>query len=140
MALIHTHASENYDCLRPLLYPDANVALICFSVDSPTSVKNVTEKWLPEIRLHCGQCALILVACKIDLRKDPQTIDKLEQIGEKIITTEMGKSLAAKINADLYMECSAKTYKGVQDLLIQAARLSIKKYSDHPGNRKCILQ
>ncbi len=35
---------EDYDRLRPLSYPDTNVLLICFSVDSPDSLDNVPEK------------------------------------------------------------------------------------------------
>jgi len=35
---------EDYDRLRPLVYPDTNVALICFAIDSPDSLDNVQEK------------------------------------------------------------------------------------------------
>lgn len=35
---------EDYDRLRPLSYPDTNVLLVCFSVDSPDSLENVPEK------------------------------------------------------------------------------------------------
>jgi hypothetical protein len=38
------------------------------------------------------------------------------------------------------MECSSKTGEGVEDLLIHAARLSIRKSSNYPVRCKCILQ
>lgn len=41
---------EDYDRLRPLSYPQTDVFLVCFSVASPTSLENVTQKWIPEIR------------------------------------------------------------------------------------------
>jgi Ras family protein A len=122
-----------------LSYPDTNVVLICFSVDSPVSATSVIEKWMPEIRHFCGQCPVILVACKKDLRTDPETIMKLKQDGEKPVGNEVGRQIAAQIKADAYMECSAKTREGVQDLFIQAARLSLKKRSQRKPNSYCVL-
>ncbi|CAF1005321.1 unnamed protein product [Rotaria magnacalcarata] len=139
LALFDTAGQEDYDRLRPLSYPDTNVVLICFSVDSPVSATSVIEKWVPEIRHFCGQCPVILVACKKDLRTDPQTIAKLKQDGERPVTTDIGKRIAAEIKADVYMECSAKTREGVQDLFIQAARLSLKNRSHRKPGTSCVL-
>jgi GTPase SAR1 family protein len=72
---------------------------------------------------------VILVACKKDLRTDPEIIAKLKHEGEKPVTSEVGKQIATQIKADAYMECSAKTREGVQDLFVHAARLSLKKRS-----------
>lgn len=44
LALWDTAGQEDYDRLRPLSYPDTNVLLVCFSVDSPDSLENVPEK------------------------------------------------------------------------------------------------
>jgi len=44
LALWDTAGQEDYDRLRPLSYPDSHVILICFAVDSPDSLDNVTEK------------------------------------------------------------------------------------------------
>ena len=35
---------EDYDRLRPLSYPDTDVILICYSIDSPDSLQNVAGK------------------------------------------------------------------------------------------------
>lgn len=43
---------EDYDRLRPLSYPDTDVILMCFSVDSPDSLENIPEKWTPEVSDH----------------------------------------------------------------------------------------
>lgn len=139
MALYDTAGQEAYARLRPLSYPDTNVVLICFSVDSPTSAANVTEEWNPEIRHFCGLCPVILVACKIDLRTDQRTIEKLKEEGEKPITTEVGRKIATQIKADAYMECSAKTREGIHDLFILAARLSLDKRSRSHQRRTCFL-
>ena len=44
LALWDTAGQEDYDRLRPLSYPDADVLLICFAVDSPDTLENVPEK------------------------------------------------------------------------------------------------
>jgi GTPase SAR1 family protein len=112
---------------------------MCYSVDNPVSAGSIVEKWIPEVRHFCGKCPIILVACKIDLRTDARTIDKLKTAGEKPVTTEAGKQLAAQIKADAYMECSAKTREGVHDLFILAARLSFKKRDYRKKSRKCTM-
>jgi Ras homolog gene family, member A len=139
LALFDTAGQEDFDRLRPLSYPDTNVILMCFSVDNPVSASSVVQKWIPEVRHFCGSCPVILVACKLDLRTDPQTIEKLKQHGEKPITTEVGQQLAAQIKADAYMECSAKTREGVQELFIHAARLSLGKRFYHKTHSLCTL-
>ena len=138
MALFDTAGQEDFDRLRPLSYPDTSVVLICFSVDSPVSATSVIEKWMPEVRHFCGQCPVILVACKKDLRTDPQTIARLKQDGEKPVTTDVGKQIAAQVKADTYMECSAKTREGVQELFVHAARLSLKKHT-HKKKAQSVL-
>ena len=112
---------------------------MCYSVDNPTSATSITDKWVPEVRHFCGKCPVILVACKIDLRTDPRTITKLRAQGEKPVSNETGKQLVAQIKADAYVECSAKTREGIQDLFILAARLSFKKRDQRKKHRKCVL-
>jgi Ras family protein A len=94
---------------------------------------------MPEVREFCSRCPVILVACKTDLRTDPRVITKLGKQGEKPVTSEVGKRIATEIKADAYMECSAKTREGVQDLFIQAARLSLKKRSRKHSDDRCVL-
>jgi small GTP-binding protein len=44
LALFGISGLEPYDHLRPLSYYGTSIVLICFSVDSPLSATNVTEK------------------------------------------------------------------------------------------------
>jgi GTPase SAR1 family protein len=107
-------------------------------VDSPVSATSVIDKWMPEIRHFCGQCPVILVACKKDLRTDSEAIDKLKDEGGRPVTYDVGKQIATQIKADAYMECSAKTREGVQELFIHAARLALKK-RPQKKSRQCNL-
>jgi small GTP-binding protein len=139
LALFDTAGQEEFDRLRPLSYNSSNVVLIGFSVSYPPSAQNVITKWNPEVRHYCGQCPVILVACKIDLRTDSEVIQDLIRKGQKPVTTESGKQIATQIKADAYMECSAKTREGVQELFAHAARLSLEKRSNVRKRPLCIL-
>ena len=50
--------------------------LVCFAVTSPSSFKNVEEKWIPEIRHHAPGVPFILAGTKLDLREDQDMIAK----------------------------------------------------------------
>uniref|UniRef100_A0A8C8ZC33 Ras homolog family member C n=1 Tax=Prolemur simus TaxID=1328070 RepID=A0A8C8ZC33_PROSS len=69
LALWDTAGQEDYDRLRPLSYPDTDVILMCFSIDSPDSLENIPEKWTPEVKHFCPNVPIILVGNKKDLRK-----------------------------------------------------------------------
>uniref|UniRef100_T1JC28 Uncharacterized protein n=1 Tax=Strigamia maritima TaxID=126957 RepID=T1JC28_STRMM len=107
MTLWDTAGQEDYERLRPLSYPHTDVFLLCFSVDNHNSYDNILSKWCPEVRHHCPKAPIVLVATKIDLRQEDQ-VNK--------ITTSDGKRLRAKIKAEKYVECSAKTRDGLQEV------------------------
>ena len=127
LALFDTAGQEEYDRLRPLSYNNTNIVLISFSVGYPPSAQNVIAKWNPEVRHYCGPSPVILVACKIDLRTDAQTIERLKCECQKPVAIEDGRKIAAQIKADAYMECSAKTREGVEEVFVHAARLSLQR-------------
>uniref|UniRef100_A0A668UT57 Ras homolog family member B n=1 Tax=Oreochromis aureus TaxID=47969 RepID=A0A668UT57_OREAU len=77
LALWDTAGQEDYDRLRPLSYPDTDVILMCFSVDSPDSLENIPEKWVPEVKHFCPNVPIILVANKKDLRNDENVKNEL---------------------------------------------------------------
>ena len=56
---------EDYDRLRPLSYPQTDVMFVCFSIENVDSFENIESKWIPEVRHHCPDVPIILVACKI---------------------------------------------------------------------------
>uniref|UniRef100_A0A8C8Y7N1 Ras homolog family member C n=1 Tax=Panthera leo TaxID=9689 RepID=A0A8C8Y7N1_PANLE len=84
LALWDTAGQEDYDRLRPLSYPDTDVILMCFSIDSPDSLENIPEKWTPEVKHFCPNVPIILVGNKKDLRQDEHTrreLAKMKQVG-----------------------------------------------------------
>ena len=104
-----TAGQEDYDRLRPLSYPDTDVILMCFSINSPDSLKNIPKKWTPEVKQFCPNVPIILVGNKKDLRNDPNTIKELGKIKQEPVKLEQGSAMAEQIHAFAYHECSARS-------------------------------
>jgi small GTP-binding protein len=61
LVLWDTAGQEDYERLRPLSYPDSNVIVMCYSIDSQDSLSNISDKWNPELRYYCPKAPIILV-------------------------------------------------------------------------------
>ena len=116
---------EDYDRLRPLSYPDTDVILMCFSIDSPDSLENIPEKWTPEVRHFCPTVPIVLVGNKKDLRFDEATRRELAKSKQEPVKTEEGRAMADKIGAYDYLECSAKLNEGVREVFETATKAAL---------------
>ncbi|CAH8446994.1 unnamed protein product [Heterobilharzia americana] len=137
LALWDTAGQEDYDRLRPLSYPDTDVILMCFSIDTPDSLENISEKWTPEVRHFCDKVPIILVGNKKDLRHDQATINELRRMKQEPVKFEEGRAMAERINAYAYLECSAKTKEGVREVFEAATRAAIQVQKQK--KRRCDL-
>ncbi|XP_046393539.1 ras-like GTP-binding protein RhoL [Ischnura elegans] len=140
MILWDTAGQEDYERLRPLSYPNTNCFLLCFSISNRSSFENIVTKWTPEIKHHCPDVPIILVATKTDLRQNPGNDDDPKKPAvEDLIQNSEGKKLRQRIKAAGYVECSAKNGDGLQEVFETAVRCVLKR---PPSSRKplcCIL-
>ncbi|KAK6473855.1 transforming protein RhoA [Huso huso] len=138
LALWDTAGQEDYDRLRPLSYPDTDVILMCFSIDSPDSLENIPEKWTPEVKHFCPNVPIILVGNKKDLRNDEHTRRELAKMKQEPVKPEEGRDMANRIGAFGYMECSAKTKDGVREVFEMATRAALQARRGKKQS-KCLL-
>ncbi|KAI1240777.1 hypothetical protein IHE44_0009220, partial [Lamprotornis superbus] len=139
LQLCDTAGQDEFDKLRPLCYTNTDIFLLCFSVVSPSSFQNVSEKWVPEIRCHCPKAPIILVGTQSDLREDVKVLIELDKCKEKPVLEEAAKLCAEEIKAASYIECSALTQKNLKEVF-DAAIVAGIQYSDtqqQPKKSKC---
>jgi len=110
-----------------LSYPDTHVILLCFSIDSPDSLENIPDRWTPELKHFCPKVPIVLVGNKLDLRNNPETLEALAKLKQQPVTVAAGQEMATRIGAFAYLECSARTKEGVQQVFETANRAALKK-------------
>ncbi|KAF9903880.1 GTP-binding protein Rho1 [Linnemannia zychae] len=140
LSIFDTSDGEHYDRLRPLAYPQTHVFLLCFGIDSPYTFERVEDKWFPELRHFCSETPILLVACKKDLRDDQHTIEFLRRTNKAPISHEQGATAARNINAYDYLECSAKTGEGIEEVFESATRASLLATpKSRRRSKKCLV-
>ncbi|KAG5422043.1 RHO4 [Candida metapsilosis] len=125
LALWDTAGQEEYDRLRPLSYRDADLILICFSLDSLTSLQNIKDKWFPEIKHYCPTVPIILVGTKSDLSGN--------------IPPQLPPQIALEIGAITYIECSAKTMfhvRAVFNLALEHFQKEMERQEQYQASNK----
>ena len=139
LELWDTTGQENYVRLRPLSYPQTDVFVVCFSVVDKSSYDNVETLWVPELKQHRPEAAIIIVGTKIDLRHDNSVLAK---IGEPIKAAD-GQRLADRVGARKYIECSALKQQNVKTVFDEAIRAVIDKRAGiietEPETTKCCI-
>ena len=103
---------------------------MCFSLVEPDSFENVRARWYPELQHHCRNVPMILVGLKLDLRKDLETIQKMKEKRLAPITYPQGLAMARDIGAVKYLECSALTREGLNEVFEDAVRAVAYEESD----------
>uniref|UniRef100_A0A8C5WMF2 Uncharacterized protein n=2 Tax=Leptobrachium leishanense TaxID=445787 RepID=A0A8C5WMF2_9ANUR len=136
LQLCDTAGQDEFDKLRHICYPRTDVLILCFSVVSPSSFQNISEKWIPEIHGHCPRVPLLLVGTQCDLREDVKVHVQLARHREKPVPPSSAQALAEKIGAVAYVECSALTQKNLKEVF-DAAILSGLRHSELRLQREC---
>ena len=116
--LLNMSGKEEHDRVRPLSYPDTDCVILCFSIDSPATLENISETWAPEIKHFCPNVPIILVGNKTDLRENGNWAERAEELVKK----KDGFAMAKTINAIAYMECSVKNEEGVKEIFETVAK------------------
>lgn len=139
LALWDTAGQEDYERLRPLAYHKAHVILIGYAVDTPDSLENVTNKWVEEAHELCPDVPIILVGLKMDLRDDPEAREEMRKKSLPFVQSERAEAVARQIGAKKYLECSALTGEGVDDVFEAATRAALLTFEKEATTGCCTI-
>jgi Ras-related C3 botulinum toxin substrate 1 len=80
-----------------------------------------------------------LIGTKLDLREDPDTIQKLAQKKMAPISYTQSLQMAREIKAAKYLECSALTQTGLKNVFDEAIRAALSPTNLDRKDKKCII-
>jgi len=135
-----TAGQEDYDRLRPLSYPGADIVLLCFSLVTEASFESVKDKWFPEVDHYVKNVPTLLVGTKVDLRNeklpDPST-------GEfNPVSDEQANKMVEEVGAEKFIAVSAKKGTNLKELFNDAVTIALaardiaEKGNDKPSAPK----
>jgi len=94
-----------------------DLVIVVFSCADPQSMMNVSRKWIPEVRKHCQNIPIILLATKIDARKNGEAKKRLLLNHSMFpVSQEQGKLMARKTGCITYVETCAREGKGIDSI------------------------
>lgn len=126
IAFFSTDDREDFDSFSPILYPETDLILACYSVVNPDSFWSIPDRWIPEVRLYLPKVPIILVGCCKELRNDPRTLQRLRERAQEPVLYEDGRQMANSIGAVGYLECSPTTADGIPELLEAISREALR--------------
>ncbi|KAI6179286.1 Rho-related GTP-binding protein RhoJ [Aphelenchoides besseyi] len=103
------HDTEVDQELRIKHYSDVDAVIICYSVSKPASLRNVSRKWVPELKECLPGKPFLLAGLQVDIRQTPNPAIYLTDEFE-------GMRMATLVDAQAFFECSAKTMLNVARL------------------------
>ncbi|KAH8894586.1 ras-domain-containing protein, partial [Thozetella sp. PMI_491] len=124
--LYDTRGQEDYDRARPIYYRKTDVYIITYAIDSPDSLDNVFEKWVPEVQHFAKGAPYVLVGMKKELRVNERTIEDLKRVGQQPVTTAEGLAMSRRIGAAGYFECSNVTREGIHELFEAVGSVALR--------------
>uniref|UniRef100_A0A8C8STY4 Rho-related GTP-binding protein RhoH n=1 Tax=Pelusios castaneus TaxID=367368 RepID=A0A8C8STY4_9SAUR len=120
LGLWDTAGSDAFKGIRPISYQQADVVLMCYSVANHNSFLNLRNKWIGEIRSHLPRIPVLVVATQTDQRETgPHHLSCISSVD--------GKRLAREVRAKGYLECSALSNRGVQQVFEYAVRTAVNQ-------------
>jgi small GTP-binding protein len=122
---LDTAGQEDYDRLRPLSYPGTDCFMMCYSVSSEASLRELDEKFFPEVKHHCPEAATAVIGLKSDLRTDEETRRKLDQKGLDFVSPAAAQEVARRNGAVYWGEFSALTQQDQAPIFADIGRICV---------------
>lgn len=104
-----------------------------------TLLLTLVSQWIEEVNDLCPGVPVLLVGLKKDLRTNPVAVEEVRKRASYFVAPEEAQQVAKEIGARRYLECSALTGEGVDDIFEVATRASLLVSSTPPHTSCCII-
>lgn len=121
-----TAGQEEYDKIRQQFYKRADCFLLCYCIDNNVSFENAASKWIPEIKTDPPK-PIVLIGTKLDMRKGKSSE----------VSTADGEKLKRSMNANSFVECSAKDGINVQLAVQEGVRACLMGVPEPEPDDRC---
>ncbi|ESP02302.1 hypothetical protein LOTGIDRAFT_199832 [Lottia gigantea] len=135
LSLFDTAGQEEFDRLRALAYMNSDVFLLCFSVARPDTLQHAIDIWIPELKHYSPNTPIILIGTQIDIRDEQEAKSKSSVCHRDYVQTKEGISVASKLGAETYVECSSLTEAGI--IRLKESAIDASNKSTKPRNNDC---
>ncbi|KAL2866204.1 Rho family protein [Aspergillus lucknowensis] len=133
LGLWDTTAEQGYTRLTPVWYPQTDVFLVCFAINSYVSFDNVVERWIPRARHIVPHARCLVVGTKTDLRGcDGGSRAAGLVTGKQVRKRVMSRGLE-------YVECSARTLDNVEAVFERAVSLALSPPVPVTKKSRCLI-
>lgn len=92
-----------------------------------------------EVHDSCPDAPTILVGLKTDLRENRVLRQGIQSSPLQFVTTQEGKEYAQELGAICYVECSALTGQGIDNVFELAVRATLVKSEKKQGKSCCAV-
>ncbi|RZC42966.1 cell division control protein 42 -like protein [Asbolus verrucosus] len=133
LELCDTAGEDDFNPLRNLCYPGADVFILCFSIVKPSSFQSACTRWADELaRL---ETTVVLVGTQCDLQNNTDVLRGLRMRRQRPVRASEARDLAERLNAP-YVETSAKTCHHLKEAFDLAITLALRKHQKRKLWRK----
>ena len=102
-----------------------DVLILCFPVNRPETLHHIQDNIKPLLLTYYKHKPIVLVGTKVDLMHDPNYRENMAYRDIHPIAVVQAKALADEIHAVDYIECSAKTDEGLNELFAKVTELAL---------------
>lgn len=121
-----TAGQHDIERFKPIIYTQADIFILVFSIDSQTSFLNMQTKWEPGIREIAPTKPVVVVGSKLDLRPEDKAV----------VMQQEGRDAARRMGAVQYFECSALSQENLVDTMEKCLKIGRDYKFLKPDNKK----
>lgn len=129
MSIFEACGEAEYAELRRVLYPEANVIILCVPLVNETqnSGKHIAEHWIKELKEHCDKVVPILVVGTMkDLRDEESTRTSSNKKNHQWLKIKNLTSISKRFKISCAFECSAFSRENLQTVFQNAVKMGLK--------------